>query len=62
MFEEFYYVDVGEATAQFRHSQKANVVFGDGHVEMEAMRSGSLDSRLPSLNIGKLRPEILTVP
>jgi prepilin-type N-terminal cleavage/methylation domain-containing protein/prepilin-type processing-associated H-X9-DG protein len=62
LFQEFYYVDAPEATAQFRHSQMANVVFCDGHVGMETRVLGSLDQRLPSLNIGKLRPEILTVP
>jgi prepilin-type N-terminal cleavage/methylation domain-containing protein/prepilin-type processing-associated H-X9-DG protein len=62
LFQEFYYVDVGEATAHFRHSQQANVTFCDGHVGSEKMVSGSLDQRLPSMNIGQLRPEILSVP
>ncbi|MGH7950521.1 MAG: prepilin-type N-terminal cleavage/methylation domain-containing protein [Limisphaerales bacterium] len=62
LFQEFYYVDADEATAQFRHSQRANVTFADGHVGMEKMVSGSLDKRLPNFFIGQLRPEILVVP
>ncbi|MGA3163978.1 MAG: prepilin-type N-terminal cleavage/methylation domain-containing protein [Verrucomicrobiota bacterium] len=46
----------------FRHSQKANVTFADGHVGMEAMVPGSLDKHLPNQNVGQLRPEILTLP
>ena len=46
----------------FRHSQKANVTFADGHVGMEAMVPGSLDRHLPNQNVGQLRPEILLVP
>jgi prepilin-type processing-associated H-X9-DG protein len=39
MLEEFYYVSTNrnEATAHFRHAQKASVVFCDGHVAMEKM-------------------------
>jgi prepilin-type N-terminal cleavage/methylation domain-containing protein/prepilin-type processing-associated H-X9-DG protein len=61
LFQEFYYVDSNEATAQFRHSQKANVTFADGHVALENPVAGSYDKRLPNQNIGQLRPEILTV-
>ena len=43
----------------FRHSQKANVTFADGHVGMETMVPGSLDRHLPNQNVGQLRPEIL---
>jgi prepilin-type N-terminal cleavage/methylation domain-containing protein/prepilin-type processing-associated H-X9-DG protein len=70
LVEEFYYVD--DETSQpisnyqpnghFRHSQKANVTFCDGHVGMEAMMPGSLDQRMPNQFIGQLRPEILTLP
>jgi prepilin-type processing-associated H-X9-DG protein len=45
----------------FRHAQKANVSFADGHVGMEKPVAGSLDQRLPNLFIGKLRAEILAV-
>ena len=46
----------------FRHSQKANVTFADGHVGMETMVPGSLDRHLPNQNVGQLRPEILKLP
>jgi prepilin-type N-terminal cleavage/methylation domain-containing protein/prepilin-type processing-associated H-X9-DG protein len=46
----------------FRHSQKANVTFADGHVGMEAMVPGSLDTHFPNQNVGQLRPEILKLP
>ncbi len=59
-FQEWYYVDTTatQPNGHFRHSQKANVVFGDGHVGMETMVPGSLDKRLPNQLIGQLRPEI----
>jgi prepilin-type processing-associated H-X9-DG protein len=65
MFEEWYYID-NEAgrpgpqpNGQFRHQQRANVVFVDGHLGQEQMVPGSLDPRLPAQWIGWLRPEIL---
>ncbi len=63
MFEEWYYFDYGPlANVHFRHAQKANVTFADGHVDLEKPVAGSLDQRLPNLAIGKLRPEILRLP
>lgn len=59
MLEEFYYVHPGEATAHFRHSARANAVFSDGHVGPESMEAGSIDLRLPSARVGRLRSEIL---
>jgi len=68
MFEEFYYVDLqtnyanfnNNPNGHFRHAQKANVTFADGHVAMEKPVPDSYDKRLPNLSIGQLRPEILT--
>ena len=64
MLEEFYYVSTNriEATAHFRHAQKANVVFCDGHVASEKPEPGSIDPNLPSQFVGRLRPEILALP
>jgi prepilin-type processing-associated H-X9-DG protein/prepilin-type N-terminal cleavage/methylation domain-containing protein len=70
MVEEFYYLDLetnygdpfNYPNGHFRHSQRANVAFADGHVGMEAMVTGSLDPKLPNQNVGQLRPEILAVP
>jgi len=69
-FEESYYLELASnyssldnvENSHFRHSQQANVTFCDGHVGSEKPASGALDQTLPSLNIGQLRPEILTVP
>jgi prepilin-type N-terminal cleavage/methylation domain-containing protein/prepilin-type processing-associated H-X9-DG protein len=64
MLEEFYYVSTNrnEATAHFRHAQKATAVFCDGHVAMEKMEPGSLDQNLPGQFVGRLRAEVLIVP
>jgi prepilin-type N-terminal cleavage/methylation domain-containing protein/prepilin-type processing-associated H-X9-DG protein len=63
MFEEWYYFDYSPlANVHFRHAQKANVTFADGHVALEKPLAGSLDPRLPAQNIGRLRTEILAVP
>jgi prepilin-type N-terminal cleavage/methylation domain-containing protein/prepilin-type processing-associated H-X9-DG protein len=70
MFEEWYYLDLetnyynynNQPNGHFRHSQKANVTFADGHVALENAVAGSFDRRLPNQFIGQLRPEILTVP
>ena len=61
MLEEFYYVSTNrnEATAHFRHAQKASVVFCDGHVAMEKMEPGSLDQNLPGQFVGRLRTQCL---
>ena len=68
--KEFYYLDLqtnyssrlNYPEGHFRHSQKANVTFCDGHVALENPVAGSFDKRLPNQCIGQLRPEILTVP
>ncbi len=64
MLEEFYYVDntVNYPNGHFRHSQRANVVFCDGHVAPEKFVAGSIDPKLPSQFVGRLRPEILVLP
>jgi prepilin-type N-terminal cleavage/methylation domain-containing protein/prepilin-type processing-associated H-X9-DG protein len=64
MLEEFYYVDntPNPPNGHFRHSQKANVAFCDSHVALEKFLPGSLDLKMPSQFVARLRPEILTVP
>ena len=70
MFEEWYYLDLetnysnfnNQPNGHFRHAQKANVTFADGHVALENAVAGSFDKRLPNQFIGQLRPEMLTVP
>ena len=64
MLEEWYYIDssTNQPNGHFRHQQRANVVFCDGHTASERMLSGSLDRRLPNQFVGCLRPEILLLP
>jgi prepilin-type processing-associated H-X9-DG protein/prepilin-type N-terminal cleavage/methylation domain-containing protein len=64
MLEEFYYTDtnVFYPNGHFRHSQKANVAFCDGHVGLERFVPGSLDPKLPGQYVGRLCPEILLLP
>ncbi len=62
MLEEFYYVSTNryEATAHFRHAQRATASFADGHVAMSRMEPGSLDQNLPKQFVGRLPAELLT--
>ena len=64
MLEEWYYVDAdtNQPNGHFRHSQKANVVFCDGHGESESFVRGSLDQRMPVQCVGTLRRDILMLP
>ena len=70
MLEEWYYVSTNAnftsrsyyPNGHFRHSQRANVFFCDGHAGPEAMIPGSLDRRLPGQYVGGLRGEILAAP
>ncbi len=64
MLEEFYYVDWddspwGYPNAHFRHNRRANVVFADGHADSEAPVNGTIDPRLPTEVVGRLRREAL---
>lgn len=64
MLEEFFYVstNAAEATAHFRHRDRANAVYLDGHVDRESPLAGSLDARLPVVAVGRLRPGCLHLP
>ena len=64
LLEEWYYVDAADGSfsypnAHFRHQQRANVAFLDGHVAPERPAPGTLDERLPGEWVGRLRAEIL---
>ncbi len=69
MLEEWYYVDLetdygspnNYPNGHFRHDQQANVDFADGHIDTEKPVTGSIDPNLPSVCVGQLRPEILTL-
>jgi prepilin-type processing-associated H-X9-DG protein/prepilin-type N-terminal cleavage/methylation domain-containing protein len=70
MLEEFFYEDLETNYASlnnypnchFRHRQRANVVFCDGHVGLETCVPGSIDKKLPSQLVGQLPPELITLP
>lgn len=62
LLEEWYYVDEkdsGYPNAHFRHQQTASAVFCDGHVGKEKPVAGSIDPRMPTEFVGRLRTEIL---
>jgi len=64
MLEEWYYVNTSEdqPNGHFRHSRRANAIFCDGHVAAEKFVPGSVDRRLPSQYVARLRSEILELP
>jgi len=70
MLEEWYYLDNPTnypspnyyPHGHFRHSQKANAAFCDGHVGLEQFVPGSIDPKMPDQRVGRLRAEILTLP
>ncbi len=61
MLEEWYYIDnsTNQPNVHFRHQQKAQLVFCDGHVDALGFFPGSIDNRLPSACVGRFSPEIL---
>jgi len=61
MLEEFYFFDTNRlsATVHFRHSQRAQVSFADGHVAPEKPAPGSEDRRLPGELCGRLSLELV---
>lgn len=63
MLEEWYYIDTSAdyPNGHFRHGRRANAGFCDGHVATEQFVPNSLDTRLPSQYVGRLRSEILQV-
>ena len=63
LMEEWYYIDdsADYPNVHFRHRQRANVVFCDGHVGGESPVPGSMDPRLPTQKIGRLPDALLYV-
>ncbi len=57
MLEEFYYFETNHlsATVHFRHRARAGIAFADGHVGQESPETGSIDTRLPGVTVGRLR-------
>jgi prepilin-type processing-associated H-X9-DG protein len=56
MLEEFYLIDNTYKTVHFRHAGGANILFLDGHVEKFTLYPGTLDTRLPGANVGRITP------
>ena len=61
MLEEFYYVSTNEPATHFRHNERAQLCFADGHVAGAKMEAGSLDERLPQARVGRLPAGLLAV-
>jgi len=59
MVEEFYYFNSTEKTVHFRVGGQAMVGYADGSAGCLPMMSGSLDSRMPGANIGRLDPNLI---
>lgn len=56
MIEEFYFIDDTFRTIHFRFGGKALMVFTDGHIREMEPHPGTLDTRLPSANVGRITP------
>jgi prepilin-type N-terminal cleavage/methylation domain-containing protein len=59
MVEEFYYFNSTEKTVHFRVGGQAMVGYADGSAGCLPMLPGSLDSRIPGANIGRLDPNLI---
>lgn len=64
MIEEWYYLDdnLSQPNGHFRHRQRGNLVFVDGHAAAENPVAGSIDPRLPRQRVGRFRSELLKLP
>jgi prepilin-type N-terminal cleavage/methylation domain-containing protein/prepilin-type processing-associated H-X9-DG protein len=64
MLEEWYYVnnDTNQPNGHFRHAQRAQAAFCDGHAAAERFVPGSIDPRMPQQWVGLIRKEILVLP
>ena len=56
MIEEFYIINETDKTIHFRHSQRANMLFVDGHVEVFAPAKGTEDRRIKGELLGRITP------
>ncbi len=57
MIEEFYMIENQYQTVHFRHGNAANILFLDGHVEKFVPFPGTVDTRLPTANVGRITPK-----
>jgi prepilin-type processing-associated H-X9-DG protein/prepilin-type N-terminal cleavage/methylation domain-containing protein len=56
MIEEFYIINESFKTIHFRHGNKANILFVDGHVECLAPYPGTEDRRVKGEMVGRISP------
>ncbi len=63
MLEEWDYIDDGKTqpNGHFRHNQRGNALFVDGHVTLERFAPNSIDQRMPDQFVGRYRRELLVV-
>ena len=59
MVEEFYYFNATERTVHLRVGGQTLVGYADGSAGCLPMMPGSLDSRMPGANIGRLDPNLI---
>lgn len=62
MLEEFYYINTNEMTVHFRHSERANSLFCDLHVDQQSPAPGQIDNRIPGQWVGQLSSRLLCEP
>ena len=56
LLEEFNGIDATYKTIHFRHANRAQFVFADGHVESMKLHPGTLETRLRAANVGRITP------
>ena len=56
MVEEFYLINETDKTVHFRHNNKANILFVDGHVEVYEPYPGTEDRRVKGELFGRITP------
>ncbi len=56
LLEEFYFIDSTSRSIHFRHNDRALFAFADGHVGAMTIHPGTLDTRLPEANVGRITP------
>ena len=61
MLEEWYYLDTStmQPNGHFRHTERGQVAFTDGHAGLERPAPGSADPRMPQQHVARYRDEIL---
>jgi prepilin-type processing-associated H-X9-DG protein len=56
MLEEFYIINERDRTIHFRHHNRANFLFADGHVDSLPLEPGTEDRRIKGETLGRIAP------